>query len=275
MTVVKRESEVEQVRHAIFTPNFGTFCDPTLVADLAARAESSGWDAWFLWDHVVHRLGDEPAVDPWITLAAIAMRTSRLRLGPMVTPIPRRRPWNVARQAVTLDQLSGGRVVLGVGIGAWGTPEFEGFGEEEDLVRRGSMLDEGLEVIASLWAGDEMHHSGEHYTVEGVRFRPPPVQSPLPVWVAAVWPNRRPLRLAGCRAPWAARSRSVDRGFGDRGRRKGRLREGRRPPSRVLGECRSHLDAPRGRQRLAGRKGRVIHRLRTRRQGLIARSARS
>ena len=184
------------MRHAIFTPNFGTFCDPTLVADLAARAESTGWDAWFLWDHVVHRLGNEPAVDPWITLAAIAMRTSNLKLGPMVTPIPRRRPWNVARQAATLDQLSAGRVVLGVGIGAWGTPEFDGFGEEEDLVRRGSMLDEGLDVISSLWAGGEMHHSGEHYRVEGVQFRPPPVQSPLPVWVAAVWPNRRPLRRA-------------------------------------------------------------------------------
>ena len=184
------------MRHAIFVPNFGTFCDPMLVADLAARAESTGWDGWFLWDHVVHRLGDEPAVDPWITLAAIAMRTSRIRLGPMVTPIPRRRPWNVARQAATLDQLSSGRIVLGVGIGASGTHEFDGFGEEEDLVTRGSMLDEGLEVIASLWAGEEMHHSGEHYTVEGVRFRPAPVQSPLPVWVAAVWPNRRPLRRA-------------------------------------------------------------------------------
>jgi alkanesulfonate monooxygenase SsuD/methylene tetrahydromethanopterin reductase-like flavin-dependent oxidoreductase (luciferase family) len=184
------------VRHAIFVPNFGTVCDPTLVADLAERSESAGWDGWFLWDHVVHRMGDEPAIDPWITLAAIAMQTSRIRIGPMVTPVPRRRPWNLARQATTLDQLSAGRVVLGVGIGAWGTPEFDGFGEEEDLVRRGSMLDEGLEVITELWSGSEMHHSGEHYKVEGVRFRPSPVQAPLPIWVAAVWPNRRPLRRA-------------------------------------------------------------------------------
>jgi alkanesulfonate monooxygenase SsuD/methylene tetrahydromethanopterin reductase-like flavin-dependent oxidoreductase (luciferase family) len=184
------------VRHAIFVPNFGTFCDPLLVADLAARSESAGWDGWFLWDHVVHRLGDEPAVDPWVTLAAVAMRTSRIKLGPMVTPVPRRRPWNLARQAATLDHLSAGRVVLGVGIGASGTPEFDGFGEEEDLVTRGAMLDEGLDVMASLWAGDHMHHSGDHYKVEGVRFRPAPVQSPLPVWVAAVWPHRRPLRRA-------------------------------------------------------------------------------
>jgi alkanesulfonate monooxygenase SsuD/methylene tetrahydromethanopterin reductase-like flavin-dependent oxidoreductase (luciferase family) len=184
------------VRHAIFVPNFGTFCDPLLVADLASRSESAGWDGWFLWDHVVHRLGDEPAVDPWVTLAAVAMHTNRIKLGPMVTPVPRRRPWNLARQAATLDHLSAGRVVLGVGIGASGTPEFDGFGEEEDLVKRAAMLDEGLEVIAALWAGDHMHHRGEHYKVEGVRFTPAPVQNPLPIWIAAVWPHRRPLRRA-------------------------------------------------------------------------------
>jgi alkanesulfonate monooxygenase SsuD/methylene tetrahydromethanopterin reductase-like flavin-dependent oxidoreductase (luciferase family) len=184
------------VRHAIFVPNFGVFSDPVLVSDLARRAESAGFDGWFLWDHVVHRDGDEPAADPWITLAAVATSTSRIRLGPMVTPLPRRRPWNVARQAATLDHLSGGRVVLGVGIGAERTPEFGGFGEEEDLATRGSMLDEGLELLKALWNGEEMHHEGPHYKVEGVRFRPAPVQNPLPVWVAAVWPNRRPMRRA-------------------------------------------------------------------------------
>ena len=98
------------MRHAIFVPNFGVFCDPSLVADLAARSETAGWDGWFLWDHVVHRLGDEPAVDPWVTLAAVAMRTDRIRIGPMVTPVPRRRPWILARQAATLDHLSSGRL---------------------------------------------------------------------------------------------------------------------------------------------------------------------
>lgn len=184
------------MRHAIFVPNFGVFSDPVLVADLAARSESAGWDGWFLWDHVVYRNGDEPAADPWLTLGAVAQNTSRIRLGPLVTPLPRRRPWNVARQAVTLDHLSGGRVVLGVGIGTRTTPEFSGFGEVEDLATRGSMLDEGLELIEALWSGEEVNHRGSHYRVEGVRFRPAALQDPIPIWVAAVWPSRKPLRRA-------------------------------------------------------------------------------
>lgn len=184
------------MRHAIFVPNFGVFSDPALVSDLARRSEAAGFDGWFLWDHVVHREGNEPAADPWITLAAVATSTSRIRLGPLVTPLPRRRPWNVARQATTLDHLSGGRVVLGVGIGALRTPEFAGFGEEEDLATRGSMLDEGLELMEALWSGEEVHHEGAHYKVDGVQFRPTPLQRPLPVWVAAVWPNKKPLRRA-------------------------------------------------------------------------------
>jgi alkanesulfonate monooxygenase SsuD/methylene tetrahydromethanopterin reductase-like flavin-dependent oxidoreductase (luciferase family) len=181
----------------VFTPNFQTFADPLWVAHLASLAEASGWDGWFLWDHVVHRSGDEPTVDPWMTLGAMAMKTARIKLGPMITPLPRRRPWNVARQAVTLDQMSGGRAVLGVGIGAsWGTPEFTGYGEEENLSERGVMLDEGLEVIEGLWSGEQMDHDGAHYRVQGVRFLPTPLQSPLPIWVAAVWPNKAPLRRA-------------------------------------------------------------------------------
>jgi alkanesulfonate monooxygenase SsuD/methylene tetrahydromethanopterin reductase-like flavin-dependent oxidoreductase (luciferase family) len=184
------------VRHAMFVPNFGTFSDPRLVVDLAARCESMGWDGWFYWDHVVHQNANEPAADPWMTLGACAMATERILLGPMITPLPRRRPWNVARQAVTLDQMSKGRAVLGVGIGATGTHEYAEFGEEEDLVKRGAMLDEGLELIQELWRGEEMHHRGEHYKVEGIRFRPVPVSKPLPIWIGAVWPNRRPLRRA-------------------------------------------------------------------------------
>jgi alkanesulfonate monooxygenase SsuD/methylene tetrahydromethanopterin reductase-like flavin-dependent oxidoreductase (luciferase family) len=184
------------MRHAIFTPNFGTFCDVGLLADLAPAAEEAGWDGWFLWDHTVYRHGDEPLADPWMALAVMARATRRLRLGPLVTPLPRRRPWNVARQAATLDRLSDGRAVLGVGIGTFGTPEFSGFAEEEDPVRRAGMLDEGLEVISALWSGRPVNHVGEHYRVEGVTFNPTPVQDPLPVWVAAVWPHRRPLRRA-------------------------------------------------------------------------------
>jgi len=184
------------VRCALWAPNFGVFADASLVADLAARSEAAGWDGWFLWDHVVYQEGYEPVVDPWMALAVAAAATSRVRLGPLVTPLPRRRPWNVARQAATLDQLSGGRAVLGVGLGTERTREFDGFGEEADLARRAALLDEGLELIADLWSGAPVHHAGEHFRVDGVAFRPIPRQRPLPVWVAAVWPHRRPLRRA-------------------------------------------------------------------------------
>jgi alkanesulfonate monooxygenase SsuD/methylene tetrahydromethanopterin reductase-like flavin-dependent oxidoreductase (luciferase family) len=184
------------LRFAVWAPNFGSFADARLVADLAARTEAAGWDGWFLWDHVVHLRGDEPVVDPWMALALAATATSRIRLGTLVTPVPRRRPWNLARQVATLDQISGGRAVLGVGIGSVRTGEFRDFGEETDPVRRAAMLDEGLELIAGLWSGETVHHKGENYQVDGFAFRPVPVQDPLPVWVGAVWPHRRPLRRA-------------------------------------------------------------------------------
>jgi alkanesulfonate monooxygenase SsuD/methylene tetrahydromethanopterin reductase-like flavin-dependent oxidoreductase (luciferase family) len=184
------------VHCALWVPNFGVFADASLIAEMAARAEAAGWDGWFLWDHVVYRDGNEPAVDPWMALAAAALATSRIRLGTMVTPVPRRRPWNLARQAVTLDHLSAGRAVLGVGIGTEATPEFRGYGEETNLARRASMLDEGLELITALWSGAPVHHAGQYYRVGGIRFQPVPVQRPLPVWVAAVWPHPRPLRRA-------------------------------------------------------------------------------
>jgi alkanesulfonate monooxygenase SsuD/methylene tetrahydromethanopterin reductase-like flavin-dependent oxidoreductase (luciferase family) len=184
------------VHYGLWVPNFGPYADLPLLADLAARSEAAGWEGWFLMDHVVHRGGYEPAVDPWMALALAARATDRIRLGPLVTPLPRRRPWNVARQAATLDRLSRGRVLLGLGIGSERTPEFHGLGEETALPRRASMLDEGLELLASMWSGEPVHHQGEHYRVDGLRFQPTPVQKPLPIWVGAVWPNRRPLHRA-------------------------------------------------------------------------------
>jgi hypothetical protein len=170
------------VHYGLWVPNFGPYADLPLLADLAARSEAAGWEGWFLMDHVVHRGGYEPAVDPWMALALAARATDRIRLGPLVTPLPRRRPWNVARQAATLDRLSRGRVLLGLGIGSERTPEFHGLGEETALPRRASMLDEGLELLASMWSGEPVHHQGEHYRVDGLRFQPTPVQKPLPIW---------------------------------------------------------------------------------------------
>ena len=160
------------MQFGLYLPNFGAFADPVGLAALAATAEAAGWDGLFLWDHVVRREGDYDLADPWISLAAVATATSRLRIGPLVTPLPRRRPWNVAKQAVTLDHLSGGRMVLGVGLGTPRGPEFPAFGEETDLRVRGDMLDEALIVVRRAWSGETVRHTGPHYRVEGVRFLP-------------------------------------------------------------------------------------------------------
>lgn len=135
-----------------------------------------------------------PITDPWLLLAAVALRTSRVRLGPMVTPLPRRRPWKLAREAVTLDHLSRGRIILGVGIGRGA--EYRCFGETDDARAHGAMLDEGLAVLEGLWSGEPFSFSGAHYQVEGAYFLPRPVQAHIPIWVAGIWPNKPPFRRA-------------------------------------------------------------------------------
>src|SRR5262245_15849006 len=129
-------------RHAIFVAPFGELCDARLVADLAARTEANGWDGFFVWDHVQYSAPVREVADPWVTLTAVALATGRVRIGTLVTPIPRRRPHQLARETVTLDRLSGGRLVLGIGIGSDQTGEFnpERFGEEGDARARGRML---------------------------------------------------------------------------------------------------------------------------------------
>jgi alkanesulfonate monooxygenase SsuD/methylene tetrahydromethanopterin reductase-like flavin-dependent oxidoreductase (luciferase family) len=184
------------MRHGIFLPPFGTFGDPAVLVEFAVDAERAGWDGVFLWDHVMHRV-DGPYLDAWIALAAIAARTARVRIGPLVTPLPRRRPWLVAREAVSVDHLSRGSVALGVGIGTDHSREFSAFGEPADDRTRAELLDEGLDIITQLWAGESVHHPGPHLHVDGVRFLPRPVQQPrIPIWCAAHWPNRTPLRRA-------------------------------------------------------------------------------
>jgi alkanesulfonate monooxygenase SsuD/methylene tetrahydromethanopterin reductase-like flavin-dependent oxidoreductase (luciferase family) len=132
-----------------------------------------------------------------VTLGAIAYATERLRLGALVTPMARRRPWKLAREIVTLDHLSAGRMVLGLGVGGDRLGEMEGFGEETDIRVRAEMLDEGLELLEELWTGEPVHHAGEHYQVQARPFLPRPVQRPrIPVWLGARWPNRRPIRRA-------------------------------------------------------------------------------
>jgi alkanesulfonate monooxygenase SsuD/methylene tetrahydromethanopterin reductase-like flavin-dependent oxidoreductase (luciferase family) len=187
------------VRYAINVPNAGdpSYADPASLVRMAVAAEQAGWDGFFIWDHVLFGLDGPPVVDPWITLAAMATATSRIRIGPMVTALPRRRPWMVARQAVAIDHLSGGRLILGVGLGAPVEIEFAPFHEPTDLRVRAGMLDESLGILAGLWTGRPFSFQGEHHHLDEVTFLPTPVQEPrIPIWVAGIWPNRAPLRRA-------------------------------------------------------------------------------
>jgi alkanesulfonate monooxygenase SsuD/methylene tetrahydromethanopterin reductase-like flavin-dependent oxidoreductase (luciferase family) len=184
-----------EMRYAIDIPNFGDFGDPRLVAEIARDAEAAGWDGMWVWDHVQRDAG-VPYADPWVLLTAIAISTSRLRFGPMITPLPRRRPWLVAREAVTLDVLSGGRFVLGAGLGN-PSREFTAFGEEADLRVRAAKLDEGLAIVDGLFRGLPFSFEGEYYRLRDVEFLPVPVQQPrVPIWLAATWPTRAPFRRA-------------------------------------------------------------------------------
>jgi alkanesulfonate monooxygenase SsuD/methylene tetrahydromethanopterin reductase-like flavin-dependent oxidoreductase (luciferase family) len=169
-------------RQGLFLAPFDELSDPLTLIELAAAAQDGGWDGVFLWDHIVHRPPVRAVSDPWVALSAIAAHTERLRLGPMVTPLSRRRVQKLARETVTLDRLSRGRLTLGVGLGSGNPAELEPYGEVTDPRERARLLDERLAQLASFWSGE---------------FEPPPVQKPrIPVWVAARWPNRRPVRRA-------------------------------------------------------------------------------
>lgn len=182
----------------IFFPLFDELADPLAVARLAGAAEEAGWDGLFVWDHI-RWVGPTAVADPWITLAAVAMATSRLRFGPLVTPLARRRPAKVARESATLDVLSGGRLVLGVGLGSDRfAGEFSSTGEELDDRVRAAMLDESLDILRAAWSGDAVTHRGDHYVVDEVAFLPRPVQQPgVPIWVAGFPDNAKPRRRAG------------------------------------------------------------------------------
>lgn len=186
------------MRSGLFIPLFDELADPALVARLSAEAEEAGWHGVFVWDNLRYREPVVDVADPWITLAAMAAATERIRLGPMVTPLARRRPVKVARETATLDRLSGGRLTLGVGLGSDRfASEYSITGEELDDRRRAGMLDESLEILAAAWSGEPVHHRGEHYTVDGMRFLPRPVQRPaVPVWVAGYYGKPRPVRRA-------------------------------------------------------------------------------
>ena len=180
-------------QRGLFVAPFDALADPRVIGDLAASAEAAGWDGFFVWDHLLYGDRVTDIADPWTCCAAIAMRTDRMVFGPMVTPLPRRRPQVLARQAASLAVLSGGRFVLGLGLGDDWVGEFGAFGDESDPRVRGAMLDDGLAVLTALLAGDEVHHDGAHHTARGVRFRPAPA---VPIWLAGRFGNPAPMRRA-------------------------------------------------------------------------------
>ncbi len=184
------------MRYGIDVPQFGDYGDPRLLASLARQAEDAGWDGFFIWDHI-NVNWPAPVADPWIALAAIACATTRIRIGAMVTPIFRRNPWKLARETVTLDQLSGGRLIFGYGLGADFFGEISSFAGELDDRARAAMLEEGLAILTGLWSAEKFSFSGKYYTVREVQFLPAPIQKPrIPIWGAGTWPRRGPMLRA-------------------------------------------------------------------------------
>jgi alkanesulfonate monooxygenase SsuD/methylene tetrahydromethanopterin reductase-like flavin-dependent oxidoreductase (luciferase family) len=169
--------------------------DPRAVAELAGEVEAAGWDGAFYWDGI--NIGDMETYDPWVVMAAMAMRTERVRIGAMLTPPARRRPWKLARETMTLDRLSGGRLVLPVGLGALDDGGFSKVGEPTDRKVRARLLDESLEILTGLWSGEPFTYEGEHYKLEEMTFLPRPVQRPrVPIWVVGAWPSKKSMRRA-------------------------------------------------------------------------------
>jgi alkanesulfonate monooxygenase SsuD/methylene tetrahydromethanopterin reductase-like flavin-dependent oxidoreductase (luciferase family) len=186
------------MRQGLFFPPFDGVADPHRLVALAQAAEGAGWDGLFLWDHLLYNGDVTKILDPYIALAGIAAQTTTLQLGAMVTPLIRRRPQVLARQAVTLDLLSNGRLILGLGIGDDGdVGELSKFGEVTDAKERGQMLSEGLDVLTGLLSGDSVHHVGPHYRADDVTFQPTAArEGGIPIWLAARWPNPAPIRRA-------------------------------------------------------------------------------
>jgi alkanesulfonate monooxygenase SsuD/methylene tetrahydromethanopterin reductase-like flavin-dependent oxidoreductase (luciferase family) len=191
------------MRHGLYLPPVGPLSDPHVLVDMAIAAESSGWDGLFLWDHL-QRPPEEPLglADPWVALTAVASATKRIRIGPLITPVTRRRLLKLAHETATLDQFSRGRLTLGLGLGVNAGGEFSRTGEVLDPKIRGAMLDEGVPLLDKLLRGEHVVHRGKYYTLDGITLSPTGVQRPrVPMWLAArghaLAPVRRAARYEG------------------------------------------------------------------------------
>jgi alkanesulfonate monooxygenase SsuD/methylene tetrahydromethanopterin reductase-like flavin-dependent oxidoreductase (luciferase family) len=186
------------MRYSVDVPNFGEFAAPEVFAEVARRAEAAGWDALLVWDHVVGEKALRWEIaDPWVLLTAAGLATRRIRLGTAITPVARRRPAKLAREVTTLDRLTGGRMILGVGLGDPVDDEYGSFGDTTDRRVLAERLDESLRALDLLWSGEPVSYRGNQVTVDDVVMLPTPVQRPrVPVWVGGFWPHRAPM----CRA---------------------------------------------------------------------------
>jgi len=189
-------------KYGLNITNFGTYSDIEILIDLCRDAETVGWDGIFLWDHMIfstrlktNNQNEIAFVDPWIALTAISMVTTRLKIGTYITPLPRRRPWKLAREIVSLDRLSKGRLILGIGLGSPDF-EFEGFGEDENISVRARKCDEGLEILKGLCSGKPFKFSGIFYNIKEVIFKPEPFNGIIPIWIGGRWPNKKPFERA-------------------------------------------------------------------------------
>jgi alkanesulfonate monooxygenase SsuD/methylene tetrahydromethanopterin reductase-like flavin-dependent oxidoreductase (luciferase family) len=199
----------KNMKFGLDVPTTGAYADARVLAQLAIEAEAAGWDGFFVWDVLPEK---HPVIDPWIALTAIALQTSHIKIGLLVAPLARHRPYLVAQRLANLDQLSGGRVICTVGLGH-SEETFAAFGEEMDPTVRAKQLDEGLAILTGLWTEDQFSFASEHYRLHQVSLYPKPVQLPrIPLWVAGGWPHRAPFRRA---AQWdgvSLKSINVERG---------------------------------------------------------------
>lgn len=185
------------MKTGLFLPLFGDLAEPRRVVDLAQRAEEAGWDGFFVWDHIFGQ--DEAVCDAFVALAAVAATTERMRLGPLVTPLARRRPWVLARQTTSVDHLSAGRLILGIGLAedGWKSEPTELLEQAAEEQESQALLDEALAVLLALWSGKPVCHQGERLHVDSAPFLPTPVQQPrIPVWATSRSPDRASLLRA-------------------------------------------------------------------------------
>ena len=187
-----------EMRYAVYAPTINDFCDPNRLVDLAVTAEAARYDGFFIWDHLaIDAQGSLGLADATVTLGAIAQATERIKIGALITPLPRRRPWKVAKEIVALDHLSAGRILFGAGLGDPAEIEFGIFGEDPSAVARASKLDEGLAILDPLMCGETVTHTGDTYQLYAVKLAPRSIQLPrIPIWIAAALPATRGLQRA-------------------------------------------------------------------------------